>query len=295
MHTNQSVQGNCLDLDLSAGGWTIDSEESAHGAAERSAPDATSKNCPGFVEHRISKRLRSVSHEPAELLCAKNEAQRTNDDEGAGAGCGNDLKGSKAWVKKQSKSAEEREKYQKQNLFESSSGVGSTQQAATAVEGDCHTVATSRCVAVYVPTMFTTAAGRPICVREKRTIDAASPYWNLMSFNPDRDAALSAETISATVMESERGPALSVPKYKQDVSDRDVLQSPRQFLTSTHLCEDWISPRPLRATSCPERSHTSPEPTRIEDLEYSLPAFTGFCAANGQPFFTPMPYHNKFA
>ncbi|KEG11040.1 hypothetical protein DQ04_03041110 [Trypanosoma grayi] len=35
-------------------------------------------------------------------------------------------------------------------------------------------------VTVLVPTMFTTAAGRGICVRERRRIERGSPYWRLL-------------------------------------------------------------------------------------------------------------------
>ncbi|ESS64710.1 hypothetical protein TCDM_07152 [Trypanosoma cruzi Dm28c] len=50
-------------------------------------------------------------------------------------------------------------------------------------------------VTVMVPTMFTTAGGRQICVREKRHIARGSPYWRLLFECPLHEgAALSSHT-----------------------------------------------------------------------------------------------------
>ncbi|EKF36327.1 hypothetical protein MOQ_002283 [Trypanosoma cruzi marinkellei] len=45
-------------------------------------------------------------------------------------------------------------------------------------------------VTVMVPTMFTTAGGRQICVREKRHIARGSPYWRLLFECPLHEGAV---------------------------------------------------------------------------------------------------------
>lgn len=152
-------------------------------------------------------------------------------------------------------------------------------------------------VVVYVPTLFTSAAGRPICVRERRAIDERSPYWSLLRLSPERraDPQFCPQSDAEGQHVSECSSAEREPPLKTD-SCEDYL-GPRSCrndeasrlqpkpLRSSRVGEVWFQRRARRASSCPERCHSDSSTTSQPEASYALPSFTGFCAANGRPFF----------
>lgn len=146
-------------------------------------------------------------------------------------------------------------------------------------------------VVVYVPTMFTTAAGRTICVRERRTIDKGSPYWPLLSFSPERHANMRSVPRSEATEQrtNERPPSadddVSLQRERNERLDEEDWGLTSKLLGSTRVGTEWLNPRPVRASSCPERYHLRSTAVPQDEATYTLPAFTGFCAASGRPFF----------
>lgn len=171
-----------------------------------------------------------------------------------------------------------------------------SENCAAATERDGESIISPRVITLYVPTMFTTAAGRPICVREKRVMDSESPYWSLLRFAPGREAALSSSS-------TDRNETPGIGEGTAPIDDSPLLpegstsragsffpgcgdgQATKGPLISSHLGARWLQPRPLRASSCPERCHASSGELPKQQAVYVLPAFTGFCAANGRPLF----------
>ncbi|ORC92887.1 uncharacterized protein TM35_000022130 [Trypanosoma theileri] len=78
----------------------------------------------------------------------------------------------------------------------SESSIDSAAAAAASNSHSSHSCndQTAACVTVMVPTMFTTAAGRPICVRESRRIERDSPYWKLLFEFPTCERVVSSFT-----------------------------------------------------------------------------------------------------
>ncbi|RNF00471.1 hypothetical protein TraAM80_07580, partial [Trypanosoma rangeli] len=89
--------------------------------------------------------------------------------------------------------------------------------------GDETEVAT---VTVMVPTMFTTAGGRCICVREKRRIACESPYWRLLfgcplqegvavSSHTDGEARLKRQKVRGDADDAERQQRGLLPAWQR--------------------------------------------------------------------------------
>ncbi|GET89541.1 hypothetical protein, conserved [Leishmania tarentolae] len=168
-------------------------------------------------------------------------------------------------------------------------------------------------VTMWVPTQFTTAAGRPICLRERRLVTAESPYWKLLRFDPAREAIVVPPDSSADGCNHEKdavladsgypsspistakqvaeqcsintvaalGSAIADPCYESAVSAASPLTSTYAGYAYVHRCV-----RRRRATSCPERVIGSWSSFSMRsEAGYSLPPFSGFCAADGRPFY----------
>ncbi|KPI88622.1 hypothetical protein ABL78_2290 [Leptomonas seymouri] len=184
------------------------------------------------------------------------------------------------------------------------SGVRRVSLGASAPVDENPSAASRDAVTMYVPTMFTTAAGRPICLREKRVLDAKSPYWRLLSFAPEREAAL-APVLSDSKGKPTTNRRADAGRHSSPLSDKTVgctaLHSATQGsheawvrpLRSSRLGEAWFHPQPLRAHSCPERFYSGSQGGVREEAPYLLPTFTGFCAANGRPFFALFPQFHE--
>ncbi|KAH9577743.1 hypothetical protein LSM04_002102 [Trypanosoma melophagium] len=129
------------------------------------------------------------------------------------------------------------------------------------------------CVTVMVPTMFTTAAGRPICVRETRHIKRGSPYWKLLFECPLRegdvlsstdivndnqylnaDGGLSdiVEEEATTSKEEKRATIPLLPIWRRKLQRTEPLSSLSSFLP-TPIVECYES----RSHSCPPRVQNS--------------------------------------
>ncbi|RNF00368.1 uncharacterized protein Tco025E_08813 [Trypanosoma conorhini] len=107
-------------------------------------------------------------------------------------------------------------------------------------------------VTVMVPTMFTTAGGRRICVREKRRLARGSPYWRLLFECPVQGTA-------APPSHADTETGLKRRKVKDDADEADLSQCglppawqrrPREAnaLFAPSLA---VFPQRPRARSCP--------------------------------------------
>lgn len=154
-------------------------------------------------------------------------------------------------------------------------------------------------VTMWVPTLFTTAAGRPICIRERRPLTADSPYWKLLSFRPGRSAAVAADDGAFTFeggapqdADEDAMPGESIDATRGSLCNRVAP------LTSTHVGCGWMRPfgsggwwARRRATSCPNRfvsaAWTAQEEAGLDRAAgaLALPSFSGFCTAGGRPLF----------
>lgn len=130
-------------------------------------------------------------------------------------------------------------------------------------------------VLLNLPTMFTTAAGRPICIRDSRSISRGSAYWRLLfspsgaSWQPSEGHSPLSSTMpteetakSLTCTASEATCASPLPS-NVDVEKGcalradSVYEPPRDHLRSA-MRFPWCTPRVAsaqRAASCPERAH----------------------------------------
>ncbi|KAG5501939.1 hypothetical protein JKF63_04209 [Porcisia hertigi] len=173
-------------------------------------------------------------------------------------------------------------------------------------------------VTMWVPTQFTTAAGRAICVRERRVLEADSPYWKLLRFDSSREAIV--EPLDSSEGDCEPGvgavcgdagalprrPVLSATKSAGQLPSNvaaasSVASSPRLCedtastalpLTYTYVDSAWTHPwaQRRRSASCPERIVGSQMYfSACGSAGYSLPPFLGFCAADGSPFYCRRP------
>ncbi|KAG5499624.1 hypothetical protein JIQ42_05099 [Leishmania sp. Namibia] len=188
-----------------------------------------------------------------------------------------------------------------------------TLSADTANSVGCTEVPPVTAVEIEVPTQFTTAAGRAICVRERRLLVADSPYWKLLRFDPAREAIVAPpdssidecgdeeeadgddsgelyDTVSSAKRAAEQLPtdsaaalegATGQSSYEGSASTVSPLAFTYAGYALLHPCV-----RRRRAASCPERFADSRSYPRMGgNAYYSLPPFSGFCAADGRPFY----------
>ncbi|CAG9576501.1 conserved hypothetical protein [Leishmania major strain Friedlin] len=182
----------------------------------------------------------------------------------------------------------------------------------------CTEVPPTTAVTIWVPTQFTTAAGRAICLRERRLLTAASPYWRLLCFDPAREAIVAPPGSSADecdhdeeavlgdagelsdTMPTAKNAAEQLPADAAAAALRGAIGesccagtvSAASPLTSTYAGYAWVHRcvRRRRAASCPERVLGSWSYASVgRDADYSLPLFSGFCAADGRPFYCHYP------
>nr|CAJ2475307.1 unnamed protein product [Leishmania braziliensis] len=159
--------------------------------------------------------------------------------------------------------------------------VSSPTLAATTVNSiGCTEVLPTAAVTMWVPTQFTTAAGRAICVRERRLLTAESSYWKLLRFNPSREAIVALPSSLADKCDHDEGVVfgdsgefsdamLAAKRAAEqlptgaaaalggaiDQASFEGVASATSPLTSTYVGYPWVhrSVRRRRATSCPER------------------------------------------
>ncbi|CAC9497144.1 conserved hypothetical protein [Leishmania infantum JPCM5] len=178
----------------------------------------------------------------------------------------------------------------------------------------CTEVPPTTAVTMWVPTQFTTAAGRAICLRERRLLTAASPYWKLLRFDPAREAIVAPPGSSADecdhedeavlIDSGELSDTMPAAKHAAEQLPTDAAAAALRGaigesccegtvnaaspLTSTYAGYAWVHRcvRRRRAASCPERVLGSWSYLSVgRDADYSLPPFSGFCAADGRPFY----------
>lgn len=145
-------------------------------------------------------------------------------------------------------------------------------------------------ISVLVPTAFTTAQGRPICVCETRAIAKNSPYWNLL-FSPDSMANRSRESILAECCaENQTTQDAATSDCTKELDTNVSAGKPPAWFRRPG---EWNSDGPLpfsppRAASCPERVHSSPPPSLASSPTpiFTFP-YTGFTRADGS-----MLYHH---
>ncbi|CBZ27998.1 conserved hypothetical protein [Leishmania mexicana MHOM/GT/2001/U1103] len=182
----------------------------------------------------------------------------------------------------------------------------------------CTEVPPTTAFTMWVPTQFTTAAGRAICLRERRLLTAESPYWKLLRFDPAREAIVVPPGSSADECDhdeeavlgasGEHSDPMSGAKHAAEQLSTDAAAAALRGaigesccettvsaglpLTSTYAGYAWVHRcvRRRRAASCPERVLGSWSNLSVcRDADYSLPPFSGFCAADGRPFYCHSP------
>lgn len=317
-HTNTVTDD---DAEFGAGGPNASFEESSCGAAVEKKTESARKGACDAATVDKRKRTRNFSHETTErlperswlsrgtsfsaerdaVLSVLTRGARTTDSEDERAGGDNldgvVLHGAPEEEEPHVASREVKSDEFKDSDSDSYSAAVSAPYLHVGAGEEADSVATLHTVAVCVPVMFTTAAGRPICVRETRLLDAKSPFWQLLSFNPERRAALAPASSDNGERADERvcsevnrcsllrghPPAGQAEVHLSEQHNSRVKKRP---LSSSRLGEDWLQSRTTRAASCPERCHCVTRSKSDSTVACTLPAFTGFCAANGQPFFT---------
>jgi hypothetical protein len=294
------------DVELGAGGLNIGGEDSFNDAAGGSLVDDALKSGRSAPDVHGGKRQRSASRPTLELFyeCFSSAECDTLPSEqnthtpslpvlkGEASESECECHGSgqkKGWIK--THNDDDRGQIRCRSVATSAKAAG--QNRPETVKEDAELVSASASVTVCVPTMFTTAAGRPICVREVRSISPVSPYWNLLRFVPERGAALDVAEASLMVSKALDG-AERLGSLTREATNRrerllkaswETTETRVRPLISTHLGEEWLAPRSLRPASCPERYYSPSRATAGVQSSYALPPFTGFCAANGAPFF----------
>ncbi|KAG5476478.1 hypothetical protein LSCM1_04185 [Leishmania martiniquensis] len=178
----------------------------------------------------------------------------------------------------------------------------------------CAEVSPVTAAEIWVPTQFTTAAGRAICVRERRLLTVDSPYWKLLRFDPAREAIVAPPDLSigecgcddgdsrelfdimlSAKRETEQLPCDAAAELGGAIGQSLYEGSARTVPPLTSTSAGYVLPYPCvrrqRAASCPERVVGSPPYSSIgEGTVYSLPPFSGFCAADGRPFYCRCSY-----
>ncbi|KAK7194369.1 hypothetical protein NESM_000352800 [Novymonas esmeraldas] len=165
-------------------------------------------------------------------------------------------------------------------------------------EGEAPSATTT--VTLWVPTQFTTAAGRAVCVREQRELTADSPYWRLLCFPPERHAIVASPEhdvdkhhadAALTDLEAETPHAPACPTAlaaTAAAAAAAAVGADVKPMTTTYVGHQWVHSRRCgrRASSCPERWNTGLHPvSAAETHAYELPSFSGFCAADGRPIY----------
>ncbi|RNE96776.1 hypothetical protein TraAM80_09684, partial [Trypanosoma rangeli] len=149
--------------------------------------------------------------------------------------------------------------------------------------GDETEVAT---VTVMVPTMFTTAGGRCICVREKRRIACESPYWRLLfgcplqegvavSSHTDGEARLKRQKVRGDADDAERQQRGLLPAWQ-----RHPREANTPFVPSLAT-----APQEPRSRSCPPPSLD--DGGAVEDsssVAFSFP-YSSFTRADGSMIY----------
>lgn len=140
-------------------------------------------------------------------------------------------------------------------------------------------------VVVHVPTYFTNASGRSICVRERRVLTADSPYWGLLKFSPSRTASCTLSSGADEMPSDEHALSLDPPeatqRFASPCSHLDGRRASTRVSRSSHRWDAVLDKPPTRASSCPQRFYND----SMTYVEASLPAFSGFTRANGSPVY----------
>lgn len=154
---------------------------------------------------------------------------------------------------------------------------------------------------VYVPTMFTTAGGRPICLREERRLPMDSAYMRFLT-QPSGSNQPRAQFLAGQRSSSSTKRARQEEEVEQDGGEDEEesdtegdAASPWWVWSASNASDAVALVGGGRAQSCPSTTSPSPPtgsgteapPTRAETPApiNLLGVYTGFTRANGQPLF----------